>query len=157
MFNRIILRIGLALMVGLGIVMFGWDSRPQAQTGVPEEIEINSSLWPKKESGHPILPHKKHVTEYGIKCVDCHHVYVEGKNVWQEGQEVQKCQTCHTCLKTARALKKATPEEKKLSLQKAFHDTCKACHKQLAKNPGTTKSKAPVKCLDCHPKKKSKK
>ncbi len=157
MSNRIILRVGLTLLAGLGTIMFCRVSLSQAQPEAPADIVIHSPLWPKKLYGDPKLSHQKHTTEYNIKCVDCHHVYENGKNVWQEGQDVQKCESCHTCLKTARALKKATPEEKKLSLQKAFHDNCKGCHKGLAKKPGTTKSTAPVKCLECHPKKKPKK
>ncbi len=153
-FDRIFSREGLTILVGLGVVMCLWVSFPQAQPEIPDELVFHSELWPKKLYGDPKLTHRKHATEYEIQCVKCHHhLYEDEKNVWQEGQEVRKCEACHTGVKTGRALKKASPEEQKFSLFRAFHDRCKGCHKELKKEPGSDRAPAPVKCLECHPKK----
>lgn len=39
--------------------------------------------------------HKDHSGKYQVPCAECHHVFEDGKNVWQEGMPVQKCTECH--------------------------------------------------------------
>ena len=121
-----------------------------ADSESPDEVTIASKLWKKDKYGPSKLSHKKHAEDYKIACQDCHHVFKDGKNVWKQGDKVQKCDECHTCVKTGKALKDATPDEKKLSLYNAFHDNCKGCHKDFNKKNDV--KDAPTKCKTCHEK-----
>ncbi len=145
MFKNLLLKNGFALFVGLIAIIFLGTTLSTAQAEAPDDLTINSKIWPSKKYEDTKLTHKKHATDYKLQCDSCHHIYKDGKNTWQEGQEVQKCEACHTSAKTGKALREASPEEKKLSLYDAFHDNCKGCHKK--------EQKGPIKCLECHPKK----
>ena len=121
-----------------------------AETKPPDEVVIDSKLWKVQKYGDVKFTHKKHVEDRKIGCTECHHVYKDGKNVWKQGDKVQRCDACHTCVKTGKALKDATPEEKKRSLFAAFRDNCKRCHKKHNKETNT--KAAPTRCTACHPK-----
>ncbi|MBF0475071.1 MAG: cytochrome c3 family protein [Deltaproteobacteria bacterium] len=110
-----------------GMLMFSMAMAQQAQ---PDKTNINSIQ--KTKPGVP-FDHKKHTTDYKVKCDKCHHVYKDGKNVFKEGDPVQKCGACHT----------DKMEGKKLKLQNAYHKNCKDCHKEANKGPFQ-------KCEDCH-------
>jgi len=152
MLSKMCSKFGLSLIVGVVVTSFLWVTLAPAQPEAPDDITIQSKIWPKKKKADVALSHKKHAEEYKIPCLDCHHVYKDGKNVWQQGQEVQKCEACHTCVKQGKALKEASPEEKKLSLLNAFHDNCKNCHKDTNKGKSKEEQTAPTKCTQCHPK-----
>ncbi len=111
----------------------------------PDEIRIHSELWGTKKHEDAQFTHKVHVSEYKIECTKCHHIYENGKNIWRQGAEVQRCQECHTNTMTGKELSAASEQEKKLSLFKAFHDSCRGCHAK--------EKKGPVKCTECHAKK----
>lgn len=121
-----------------GLVFFSVGSLMAAQT-VLDTVTIENKDY-KKDKKRPVpLSHKKHVAEYGVTCVDCHHVYnKDGKNVWKEGDHVDKCNKCHDPLKN-------TKENgvKVMKLQNAYHKNCKNCHKEKKKGPFK-------KCNDCH-------
>jgi hypothetical protein len=109
---------------------------------VPDDVTIENEGYKKDKKGSVHLSHKKHGSEYGAVCTDCHHDYKDGKNTWKEGDPVKKCIDCHDP-------NKSVGEKKKLQL--AFHDDCKECHKE-AKKAG--KDNGPTtKCNDCHAKK----
>ncbi|MEW6140014.1 MAG: cytochrome c3 family protein [Thermodesulfobacteriota bacterium] len=102
-----------------------------------KEIVIDSKdVFKTKKKGPVNFSHPKHKE---LKCTQCHHEYKDGKNVWQEGQEVKKCGSCHT-LEGA---------DKQVKLEKAFHDQCVKCHKDLKKEKKKT---GPTSCSKCHPK-----
>ena len=110
---------------------------------VPDEVTIENDGYKKDKKGPVKLSHATHVSDYGVKCDDCHHVYEDGKNCWKEGDPVQKCGECHDPLKKDGKVKK---------LQNAYHKNCKNCHKDYVK--AHPDSKAPFKkCNDCHEKK----
>jgi hypothetical protein len=125
-----------------------WVPSPAEDLAGLDEILIESDAWPKKKYEPTRLTHQKHATEYKIECEDCHHIYRDGQNLWEEGQRVQLCAECHTFVGTGKALRGASPEEKTRSLYKAFHKNCMGCHKE--------QQKGPVKCLECHPKREKK-
>jgi hypothetical protein len=145
MWKKMLLKKGLSLFVMAAAAVFAWVAFSAAVVECPDDIVIESKGWPKDKYEPTKLSHKKHATEYKIPCKDCHHVYKDGKNVWEEGQEVKKCSECHNVYLLGKELREATEEEKKLSLFKAFHDNCKGCHKK--------EQKGPVKCTECHAKK----
>ncbi len=111
-----------------------------AATKMPDQpIKIDSKdAYKEKKKGAVTFPHVKHKA---LKCVECHHEFKDGKNVWQEGQEVKKCAACH----------KDKKEGKKEKLEKAFHKKCQTCHKKLKEEKKPT---GPVTCVKCHGKEK---
>jgi hypothetical protein len=110
-----------------------------ADVPVPDEVTIENQY--EKDRKPPVkLTHKKHATDYGVSCEDCHHDYQGGKNVWKEGDEVKKCSACHD------------PENKQGNVDKlnnAYHQNCKDCHKELVKS-GKSKDAPYRKCTKCH-------
>lgn len=142
--NKMHVKKGLSLLAVSVAMVFLWVAFSGAVVECPDDIMINNEGWAKDKYEPAKLSHKKHATEYKVQCADCHHVYKDGKNVWEEGQAVQKCSECHNVYKLGKDLREASDEEKKLSLFKAYHDNCKGCHK--------TAQKGPVKCAECHAK-----
>ena len=147
--NKMHLKKGLSLLALSVAVVFLWVAFSGAVVECPDDIMINNEGWAKDKYEPAKLSHKKHATEYKVQCTDCHHVYEDGKNVWEEGKAVQKCSECHNVYKLGKDLREASDDEKKLSLYKAYHDNCKGCHKKEQKE---TENKAPVKCAECHAK-----
>jgi len=136
---------GLGLLAGSVAVVFLWVAFSSAVVECPDTIVIKNDGWTKVKYEPVNFSHKKHSTEYKVTCKECHHLYKDGKNIWEEGQAVQKCSSCHNVYKLGKELREASAQEKKLSLYKAYHDNCKGCHK--------TNKKGPTKCTECHAKK----
>jgi hypothetical protein len=111
-----------------------------AATKVPDkDVVIESKdvfTAPKKT---PVtFSHEKHK---GATCTDCHHEMKDGKNVWQEGQEVKKCSACH----------KLKAQDKVVKLEAAYHEKCAGCHKKM-KDAGKKNGPLKAQCVKCHPK-----
>jgi len=124
-----------------------------AEQKAPDTITIKATLW-KDHTKSPVeFSHKKHSAEYGAKCVDCHHVMKDGKNIWKEGDKVQLCQECHN-EPTVTGEKKLSEAQQKLNLKLAFHNNCQGCHKDLKKKDKAKYGKIPTTCIQCHPKEK---
>ena len=108
----------------------------------PVDVTLEGKDYKKDKKGPVKFTHEKHVKNYKIACVECHHIYKDGKNVWKEGDEVKKCSACHDPIKK---------KGKVMKLQNAYHRNCKNCHKALKKEGKPT---GPFrKCNDCHAKK----
>lgn len=127
----------LVLAVFAGLVFLALGVLTAAD--VPDDILIENEGYKSDRKGPVKFSHKKHSTDYGAVCTDCHHEYEDGKNVWKEGQPVKKCSACHDPQKTEGDVKK---------LQTAYHTNCKDCHKQHQDKNAPYK-----KCNDCHQKK----
>jgi hypothetical protein len=109
---------------------------------VPDEVKIENPGYKSDKKGAVLLSHKKHQVDYKVACIECHHDYKDGKNVWKEGDPVKKCIECHDTNKKQGKIDKS---------QNAFHKNCKDCHKEQTK---AGKKNAPYKkCNDCHQKK----
>lgn len=81
--------------------------------------------------GKVTFTHKKHVENYKIDCLKCHHT-------WKKGETTGKlCKDCH----------KAKTEGKDLSAKDAYHNSCKGCHDDLKK---VNKPTGPAGCTQCH-------
>jgi hypothetical protein len=113
----------------------------------PEEdvLELKSSII--EEHARPIVQfsHYAHLDDYGIACNECHHVFKDGENVWEDDDPVQKCQECHTDPTTKNELRLPA---KKLNLKYAFHKNCIGCHRSYNKENNI--EAAPVTCQSCH-------
>ena len=126
-------------------------AKVEGTTEMPSaEIVILSPLWEGHTRPGVVFTHEKHLEDYDIACDECHHVYENGKNVWEEGMPVAKCEACHN-EKTVRGESKLSPELKKKNLKLAFHRNCQKCHRKLKRED--SQSKAPTVCTKCHTKK----
>jgi nitrate/TMAO reductase-like tetraheme cytochrome c subunit len=129
----------LRVLIGLvlGVAFLVAVTLAYAATKAPDkDIVIHTKEVFKETKKAPVtFSHEKHKD---AKCIDCHHDYKDGKNVWQEGQEVKKCGACHAF----------EAQDKTLKLEKAYHDKCQGCHKKLKKDKKKT---GPTSCSKCHP------
>jgi hypothetical protein len=113
----------------------------------PPEILVLSPLWKEHTKGGVAFTHENHEKKYKVACVECHHVYENGKNVWKDGMPVSKCEACHN-EGTVKGETKLPADAKKKNLKLAFHGNCQGCHRKLKReNP---ESKAPTVCGKCH-------
>jgi len=111
---------------------------------IPEEIILDSDIYETNRKGPVTFSHMNHAEDYELECIQCHHEYKDGKNIWKEGNPVKKCSSCHDPSKNQ-------GNARKLSV--AYHKNCKGCHKNLVIEQGSTD--APYKkCYDCHELKK---
>lgn len=115
----------------LGLVFI---TGPAAAAEVPDEVSLHDPAFGEHKKGPVKLHHKKHSEEYKLSCIECHHEYQNGKNVWKEGDPVKKCSACHDVEKR---------EGKKDKLKNALHKNCKECHRKAGKGPFK-------KCNECH-------
>jgi hypothetical protein len=74
--------------------------------------------------------HAAHTDEYGVACVDCHHLVAGNPS------PPASCASCHD------------QEGAHLDLPDASHRTCRGCH--LDEREADARSQAPVACLECH-------
>jgi hypothetical protein len=125
------------MVVFAGLVFLAFGVLTAAD--VPDEILIENEGYTSDKKGPVKFSHKKHSTDYGATCTDCHHQYEGGKNVWKEGQPVKKCSSCHDPQKSEGNVQK---------LMTAYHNNCKGCHKEHPDKNAPYK-----KCNDCHQKK----
>ena len=106
----------------------------------PDDMTIDNQGY-KRDRKPPVeFTHLNHAEDYEIACTECHHEYEEGKNVWEEGNEVKKCVSCHNLSKSEGNIKKASI---------AFHRNCKGCHRELAKT-GVSEDAPYKQCTSCH-------
>ena len=134
----------------------------QAGTEVADVIPLQNPAYEKHTKGIVQFTHKKHATEYGASCGECHHDDKGQPLELKEGDDVQNCIECHKIPSTVpkdikkewKEKKVSKDEQKKMKLEyhaEAIHMNCIACHKKWNKE---NKSKAaPVSCSKCHPKK----
>ena len=104
----------------------------------PDNIVIDGKTYKRDIKGPVNFNHAGHAGEYGVKCEECHHNYVDGKNTWQSGDEVLKCAVCHDAEKTEGNVKR---------LMMAYHNNCQKCHEARIKEGKPAPNK---KCETCH-------
>ncbi len=102
----------------------------QGVFGQPDSITIdNPGLYATDTYQGVQFGHKKHA-DVLKDCKKCHHTL-------KEGEKVKKCTACHT-------------KDSKVDAKKAFHTTCRGCHRAMKKEGKAT---GPTPCTKCHPKK----
>jgi Ni/Co efflux regulator RcnB len=106
----------------------------------PEEITINNEGYEADRKGPVEFTHIDHAESYEVACKECHHDYMDGKNIWEEGDYVPKCIECHDPQESDGNIK---------NLRLSFHRNCKICHRNLAKE-GISEDAPYTKCRDCH-------
>ena len=115
------------------------ESHP-ADAALFNVIAIYSDIFTEHKKAPVVLNHKQHFAEYNIACVDCHHVYQDGKNVWVPTAPVKSCDSCHLLEQTEEEVKK---------LQTAYHNNCKNCHKEQVE-AGKSEDAPYKSCTGCH-------
>lgn len=140
---RLLIVLALTAFLG-GVVLLNLSGAAD----VPDVITLKSTLWEEHTKSPVTFTHEKHSKEYDIACTECHHVYKDGKNVWQEGDPVQKCQECHD-EPTVVGERRLSEEEQQRNLKLAFHENCLGCHRKLKMKD--RQRDIPTTCTDCHP------
>ena len=84
----------------------------------PPDIKVFQTSY--KEGTQILFNHKKHVEDYGLACIQCHHV--------------ENCSKCHLKNKS----RNIEVEEGKIAL----HENCWRCHTELQSGPRE--------CDECH-------
>lgn len=150
-------RFGIAAVVFLALVLVAGGI--YAGTTAPDVIRMENPAYEKHTKGIVEFSHKKHATDYGAACGDCHHDE-SGQPLTdlKEGDDVQSCIECHKETKFDKADKKMPKKEKIAKYHKeAIHANCINCHKDYNKKNklGRKDPKAaPTTCNNCHPKTK---
>jgi hypothetical protein len=114
-------------------------------------IRIENQGYDNDKMGPVVFEHRKHEKRYvalkgeGIACDECHHAYVNKRNIWTEKDNVKNCgaQECH--------IAEATQGERPYNLRLAYHKKCKGCHHVVVK-AGRAKNAPYKKCSRCHDK-----
>ncbi|MBN1626482.1 MAG: cytochrome c3 family protein [Deltaproteobacteria bacterium] len=107
---------------------------------MPDTIILDQDMCGENRRGPVEFSHLSHAEDYELSCKDCHHDYVDGENVWEEGDWVNKCSECHDPCESDGDIKK---------LKVAFHKNCIVCHRKIKSEWGSTD--APYRdCRDCH-------
>ena len=141
-----ILTLFLVFLGGLIFIAVGAMSAAELPTKAKDVVIIDTKGYAKDKKGPVKFDHKKHSEEFinvqnkKIPCIECHHDYKDGKNIWKEGDPVQMCNACHN------------PEKKQGNadkLQNVFHQNCKECHQELVKAKIKKASEAPTSCNKC--------
>ena len=127
-----------------------------ASTSVLDVIPMKNKAYDKHKKGIVQFTHKKHYTDYGAGCGECHHdASNKPLDNLKEGDDVQNCIECHK-KPGERPKGKGAPKLKKKERlayhAEALHYNCKDCHKKYNKKNKT--KAAPTTCAKCHPKKK---
>ncbi|MFH1673842.1 MAG: acidic tetraheme cytochrome c3 TmcA [Pseudomonadota bacterium] len=101
-----------------------------------DEIQwLEHGIFVGRERPAAAFSHALHSDDLGIDCLECHHIYENGENVWDDSAE-SDCTACH----------KLEAEGRKMPAVKAFHTNCQGCHKE--------EGKGPITCGECHPRKR---
>jgi hypothetical protein len=93
---------------------------------------LEHDIFEGRERPGVAFPHALHADYLGLDCLECHHIYRNGENVWDDSEEID-CTACH----------RLEADGEKMSADKALHTNCKGCH--------TKEGKGPVTCGECHP------
>ena len=122
------------ILVILGLA--GLTMAAEWPAGVPEVKIINDPVYEGHHLKGPVkFPHKEHFVVRNIQCNQCHHVFQDGKNIWQPTDPVKPCSSCHQYDKTEGKMYK-------MKMGTVFHNLCRNCHNKNGKGPR--------KCDECH-------
>ena len=150
-------RLSAALMAAVVAVLFV-SVAVYAGTKINDTITMDTKGYAKHTKGLVEFSHKKHMTDYGIACGECHHDD-NGKPLasLKEGDDVQECVACHTDTgRPAKGEKLSKADKIKKYHKEALHANCVGCHKDHNKEKGykgNDPKAAPQSCKNCHPKK----
>ena len=105
-------------------------AKPASETPVPpEKIVVPFHTGGSLELGvvQKLFAHRRHAIEFKISCGECHHVYEDGKNIWNEGMPIQKCSECHDFPLSKSRKDLAAGTQLRIFLD---HPSCARCHRK---------------------------
>jgi len=156
--NRLFVALtGLALL-SLSVVALGEGPPPEVihfegTTGRPLEAP---GVYPRVYSGRVEFPHGKHVSDYGVTCVVCHHADSFDSGVGLESEvEITRCVECHDAPGLVYGRQADEMDEGELVMHRAnvMHRRCRGCHQEsAAENRAII---APIACRGCHAQRQS--
>ena len=84
------------ILCGIGRAEEPAKSPPQTVTP-PVRIIISYPIGesPRARVVQKYFTHAGHAGEYKVACTQCHHLFEDGKNIWNQGMPIQKCSECH--------------------------------------------------------------
>lgn len=94
----------LLLILSMSALVLGSIGRtkepaePTYKTAIPpKDIAVPYPIGgnPKVGIMQKLFAHRRHAKEFKISCGECHHVYENEKNIWNEEMPIQKCSECH--------------------------------------------------------------
>jgi hypothetical protein len=104
-------------------------TKSSSETAIPpESVVVPYPIGENPKAGivQKLFAHRRHAQEFRIACGECHHVYENGKNIWNEGMPIQKCSECHDA-----------PWKGQKNLVTSFqlrifldHPSCARCHRK---------------------------
>ena len=103
----------------------------RSAVGQSETLFLADPAFSNRERPGVLFDHGFHMVL--ADCIDCHHVYENGRNIWEYGMET-RCSACHEA-----------GDRGRLGLRRAWHGQCLGCHEE---QPAT--GRAPVMCGACH-------
>jgi len=100
-------------------------------------ITIDNKVFKSKSRSSVKFDHGGHMAIEGVSCTDCHHRFVNGKNVLNSDEltgdnKTIYCSNCHS---------------DDSNLKNAYHRLCIRCHQAMIKN---SKRTGPRLCGECH-------
>jgi len=129
------------LVVSVSITIIAANFLPASdEQEMPENIILDQVMCGKNRRGPVEFAHLCHAEDYALSCDECHHDYVDGENIWKEGDWINKCIECHDPCESDGEVKK---------LKMAFHKNCIGCHRKIKREWGSTDAPFRV-CKDCH-------
>jgi hypothetical protein len=125
-----------ALVAAVFAFGLAWAEKYETESGEVEDfMELqHSDIFTDPKRGPVPFSHRAHHEYYGVKCEQCHHMFDNGENIWQPGDDAYYCSDCHT--------EAYQPVGGVRSLHQAFHRNCIDCHLQTDSAPRT--------CEECH-------
>lgn len=132
--EKIIAYCVVAAFFVVGVICYA--AFPDKQPEKPVRIMLNTAVG--AAGGKVLFSHKGHMDldnleNYALKCVDCHHKWIEA-----EGAKPKGCFECHKIEKVE------GDDEKQPKRSDALHQRCYGCHKDAGHGPG------PKDCSGCH-------
>lgn len=118
----------VALVLG-GVGRAEDPAKSSPKTAIPPvRIVISYPIGesPKMGTVQKYFSHESHSQEYKVACTVCHHVYENGKNIWNEGMPIQKCSECHDASVLEGRKDLAAGFQLRSSLD---HPSCALCHR----------------------------
>ncbi|MGD8251713.1 MAG: cytochrome c3 family protein [Desulfobacterales bacterium] len=149
------------LLAVAAIALFCFSAGLLASSGEVADVITMENPAYEHTKGIVEFSHKKHSTEYGATCGECHHDENGQPLELKEGDPVQSCIECHKKpgqmgkdeKKAIKGLSKEEQDKKELEYHaEAIHMNCTGCHKTYNKENKT--KAAPTTCTKCHPKTK---
>jgi hypothetical protein len=123
----------LALCIGIAVFVSMFSLvHSYAQEDI---VSLEDGAFKDGQRPAAVFRHDEHNETAEIEeCNVCHHAYEGGNKLEDESSEGEPCSDCHH----------VEEDHPTRPLMKAYHDLCKACHRE--------NKKGPVTCGECHPK-----